>query len=393
MKNGGRLVEERKIIEGSLLRVQTWVEQQRYKGYEPFDGLGSFLRPLTLGNLFADRLLLQMIRQSPVNLRSVVGVPPKESTKGRAYMASGYLTLYKVTGDKGYADKAVACLKWLKENRSPGNSDFSWGNHYDFATRVGRIQSLEPIIPWSSLIGQSFLDAYETLHSEEYLDVALGVCRWIRALPRTETASGVCLAYTANAKTTVHAASMLGGALLARAGSLAGDPSAIALAKDSMEYSCTRQNADGSWYYAEEENCRWIDSFHTGYNLDSLKCYLDATGDETYERNFRLGLTFFKENFFDSIGIPKYYHNRTYPIDIQCASQAIDTLSYCADDDKECLHLAMKVARWTVSNMQDPRGYFYYRQLPYTTVRTPMLHWGQATMHKALSHLLLKIST
>lgn len=68
----------RKTIEGSLLRVQAWVEQREFKGYEPFDGLGSFLRPLTFGNLLADRLLLQLIRQAPVNLRPLLGVRPQE---------------------------------------------------------------------------------------------------------------------------------------------------------------------------------------------------------------------------------------------------------------------------------------------------------------------------
>lgn len=158
-----------------------------------------------------------------------------------------------------------------------------------------------------------------------------------------------------------------------------------------MKYSCTRQNADGSWYYGEESDCRWIDSFHTGYNLDSLKRYLDVTGDSTYERNLRQGLDFFKCNFFEESGRPKYYHDRVYPVDIQCASQAIDTLSYCSDGDVECLALAATVAQWTISNMQDPRGHFHYRQLPYLSVKTPMLHWGQATMFKALSLMLSKM--
>ena len=380
------------FIEDSLSRVQAWVEQRGYKGYEPFDGLGSRVRPLTLGNLLGDRLLLQLIRQAPFNLRPLLGVRPEESTKGRAYMASGYLKLFKLTGDQAYVSKAESCLSWLKANKAPGYSHYSWGNHYDFATRVGRIPRLEPIIPWSSLVGQCFLDAFETLQRREYLDVAVSVCRWVLALPRTATSSGACLAYTAHNKTTVHAASMLGAALLARTGSLAADQSFIQVAKEAMNYTCTRQNADGSWYYAEEDNCKWIDSFHTGYNLDSLKCYLDATGDATYQESFRLGLRFFKDNFFEADGRPKYYHDKVYPVDIQCASQAIDTLTSCTECDPECLPLATRVAAWTIENMQDPRGYFYYRQLPFMTVRTPMLHWGQATMYKALSQLLSRLS-
>ena len=49
--------------------------------------------------------------------------------------------------------------------------------------------------------------------------------------------------------------------------------------------------------------------------------------------------------------------------------------------------LASTVARWTIANMQDPTGYFYYRKYPLITNKTPTLHWGQATMFAALALL------
>ena len=44
-----------------------------------------------------------------------------------------------------------------------------------------------------------------------------------------------------------------------------------------------------SWYYGETENYHWIDNFHTGYNLDSLKCYIDSTNDKTFEKHLFQG--------------------------------------------------------------------------------------------------------
>ena len=55
--------------------------------------------------------------------------------------------------------------------------------------------------------------------------------------------------------------------------------------------------------------------------------------------------------------------------------------------DNDALELGLKVARWTIENMQDKTGYFYFRQLPRIKAKTPMLHWGQATMYKALARL------
>ncbi|MDI6698996.1 MAG: hypothetical protein QME85_08680 [Candidatus Saccharicenans sp.] len=53
--------------------------------------------------------------------------------------------------------------------------------------------------------------------------------------------------------------------------------------------------------------------------------------------------------------------------------------------------MAFKVARWTILNMQDKSGYFYYRIYPLVKNRTPMIHRGQATMFKALAFLLAKL--
>ena len=85
-------------------------------------------------------------------------------------------------------------------------------------------------------------------------------------------------------------------------------------------------------------------------------------------------------------------HNRLLPIDIQCAAQAVDTLSFFSASDPAALDLAGRVAEWTITHMQAPDGHFYYRDLGWTKIRTPMFHWGQATMFKALTHLFGRLS-
>ena len=48
---------------------------------------------------------------------------------------------------------------------------------------------------------------------------------------------------------------------------------------------------------------------------------------------------------------------------------------------RRALDLALKVALWTIEQMQDRTGYFYYRRYsPWLVNKTPTLHWGQATM-------------
>lgn len=382
----------RDVIENSLKRVSEWVEARDYKGYDPGDGLTSFLRPLTFGNEFAERLLQQAIWKSPINLRQFVGVRPLDSTKGRGFMAWGYLLRYRTTGDAKDRDRAVECLDWLDRNREPGYAGHCWGNHFDFTTRGGRMKAHTPTIVWSGLIGQAFLEAWEQLREARFLDVAQSICEWILTLPREKTSKGSCLSYTGVKQNSVHNSNLLGSGLLARTWKHRPNDEYREVAREAALYSCERQLPDGAWWYGEDPKYHWIDNFHTAYNLDSLKRYTESTGDDSFRQNLDRGYDYFKRVFFEPSGRPRYYHDRTYPIDIQCAAQAIDTFSFFTDWDPDALGLAERVATWTVNNMQDRTGYFHYRQYPLLKSRTPYFHWGQATMVKALAHLLSRES-
>jgi len=389
------------MINGHLARftdsaaaVQGWVESHGYRGYEPFDGLSSPLRALTFGNLLAERILQQAVRQSPVNIRPLLGIKPLDSTKGRGMMAWGYLLLFKATKDERYKIKALELLDWLDVHKSRKFEKHSWANYFDFSSRGGTYRKDDSIIVWTSLIAQAYLEAFEQFQDERLLRIAMSACDWIMSLPRERTGTGDCLSYFAHAQESIHNASMLGAAALARASRHAGREDYAQVARSAIRYSCVRMLDDGSWWYAEDPRYRWIDSFHTGYNLDSLRCYIDSTGDGEFCPQLRRGLRYFETHFFEASGRPKYYHDRAYPVDIQCASQAIDTLANFSDAEPTAHALALKVTDWTIANMQDPRGFFYYRKYPFgVTARTPMLHWGQATMFKALAHLIVRTAT
>lgn len=380
-------------IETSILGLEKWVEAHDYKGYEPFDGLSSILRPLTFGNLLLDRLLLQLVRQSAWNLRPILGVKPLDSTIGRGYMAWGYCDMFRLTGDQNYKEKTNACLEWLIENKSPGYDDYSWGKHFDFASRGGLYVAFEPILVWTALIAHAFLEAYQTFDDGRYLDVADSVCRWIMKLPRNQTDKGFCMGYHyQDFAADIHNSNMVGAAVLARTAKHTQKQEYLAAARGAITYSCSRQLPNGAWLYGEKPAHHWIDNFHTGYNLDALKCYMDYSDDREYEGALKKGLDFYRENFFEEHGRPKYYHDRTYPVDSQCASQAIDTLASASAYDESSLELGLKVALWTIDNMRDREGYYYYRQYPLgIKAKTPMLHWAQATTYKALTVLLSKM--
>ncbi len=379
---------EQQPLVNSIDKLEAWVEAHDYKGYDPGDGLNSFLRSMTFGNRLAERVLLQIVWKSPINLRPLIGIKPMDSTKGRGYMAAGYLLRSQTTGDARHLSRAAACLDWLEAHHTSKGPGYAWGNHFDFVTRSGCNPAGSPIIVWTSLVGHAFLDAFELTQQERFLRAAELACLWVMSLPRESTTSGTCLSYVPFAQSSIHNSNMLGAGFLARTWRHLRRDEWLDVARSAMRYSCSRQQDDGSWWYGEEPKYHWIDSFHTGYNLDSLLHYVQSTGEHDYRDHLSRGLRYFVDHFFEHDGTPRYYHDRTQPIDIQCAAQAIETLTHCRRLDARCLPLANNVARWTIDNMQDASGYFYFRRYPLLKAKTPYIHWGQATMYKALALLL-----
>jgi hypothetical protein len=387
--NEGATVGE---LEKSLARAITWVQRHDYKAYEPADGNSSLLFPLTMGRVWPMRVLQQLVLRSPINLRPVLGVRRHTSAIGRGYMAWCYLTMLRRDRDVAVRDEAIACLTWLIQNRAPAVADFCWGDPYDYATRSGRRPMGAPILIWTALVGQVFLDAFELLKDEQYVRVAESVGRWISALPREQTPTGCCLSYNAYKLESIHNSNAMGAAFLARLAARTGDQAAAWLAHEAMQYTCARQREDGSWWYGEETKYHWVDNFHTGYNISALKVYQDAVHDQTFESQLKNGFVYFKRHFFEADGRPRYFNNALFPIDIQCAAQAIETLVAMADHDPDALTIANRVASWTIERLQAPDGHFCYRDLGSFVVTTPMLHWGQGTMSKALAALINRVS-
>jgi hypothetical protein len=64
------------------------------------------------------------------------------------------------------------------------------------------------------------------------------------------------------------------------------------------------------------------------------------------------------------------------------------TFLECRELDDDALALAQKVANWTIQNLRDRRGFFYYQRRRFYTVRKPYMRWTQAWMLYALSRLL-----
>ena len=90
------------------------------------------------------------------------------------------------------------------------------------------------------------------------------------------------------------------------------------------------QRADGSWPCAERPGLGWVDGHHTGDVLDSIRRCLLVYADESGTRAYERGLDFdYAERLFRGRA-PKFFVDRVYPIDGQCAAQAITTFTHAS---------------------------------------------------------------
>jgi hypothetical protein len=109
---------------------------------------------------------------------------------------------------------------------------------------------------------------------------------------------------------------------------------------------------------------------------------------EWIEGSIRKGFDFFLKQFFSDDGVVKYYHDRTYPIDIHALAQAVITLVELSHYDARAGSLAQRVCEWALAHMRTSSGAFIYQRHRLYTNRITYIRWGQAWMLLAMACLI-----
>lgn len=379
-------------IKASFAQLKTWCENEGFKGYDPYDGLNSkFFQalPFLRDNWNARLIWIQLFKHSPINLRPLVGVSKDFNPKALGLFLSGYCNIHKASGDLESLSSISFFVEKLKIITSKGQSGACWGYNFDWQAKAFYQPKFTPTVVATSYISNALLDAYEIIGDKQLLDIARSSCTFIlKDLNRTyDEKRNFAFSYSPLDQSVVYNASLLGSKLLARVFSHTGETELIRTAERSVAFCCDHQHSDGSWHYGTAEFHKWIDNFHTGFNLECISDYMKYSGDNSYKENLQRGFNYYLGSFFTENGIPKYYNNSVYPIDIHSPAQFIITLSRLGKF-WECKELADKVLLWTIENMQSSRGYFYYQKKKFLTTKIAYIRWSQAWMFYALSEYL-----
>lgn len=375
-------------IKDSFLKLKQYCETESFQGWDPYDGLNSRIFQRTpFKNYKIFRVFwTQLFKNSPVNLRRIFLVPKEFNPKALALFLSGYANLYKIYKQDEDKDKILCLSNVLLKLQSNGYKAACWGYNFDWQSRSFFIPKFTPNVIVSTFAGNAFLDLYELEPDSKYLDIAKSVTEFIlNDLQRSpDQDNEFCFSYSPADKSRIFNVSLLASAFLARVYYFSKKEKLKEEAKASIRFCLRHQNSDGSWFYGLDNNQKWIDSFHTGYNLEALYNYQRYTQDQSFAGSFAKGLNFYLNNFFTDEGLCKYYHNRLYSLDLHCPAQLIRLMSITGKLD-EYADLIGRVLQQAIKKLQDKKGFFYYQAKKYYTIKIAYMRWSEAWMFYALS--------
>lgn len=386
------LVSTQPAAEAAARKMLAYCQANDWAGIDPYDALNSrIFQMLPILDSRIPRLVMtQALKRSPFNIRSLMLIPPTQNSKAFGIFLRSSLKFAKL-GWPGADELVRFFIRKLDEMRSPNMPYWCWGYSFPWQTRTLIVPRGTPNLVCTTFVADALLDAYEQTGDAQCLKMATSGAEYIfKDLMWTDGGSVAGFGYPLKTmRHNIHNGNLLGAALFCRVAKHTGDKTLIEPALKVARFSASKQHEDGSWDYGEMPTQKWIDNFHTGYNLEALQSMARSLQTDEFDVRIKKGFEFYREHFFLEDGTAKYFHNKTYPIDIHCVAQSImSLLAFPEQDGARNEAMSAKVVNWALENMWSDDGYFFYRVLPWCKIRTSYMRWSQSWMLLALATFL-----
>jgi hypothetical protein len=383
----------------SVVKVNQFCIKEGFVGYSLYDSHNSPIRFAKLGPRVSF-LVNQFIKRSPINFRPILGVKKGINPKGYGLFLHAYslLTKMNLLGQSEAEEMANFFFDWLLHHPSKGYSGHCWGYNYLWPHKDGKdVPAYMPSVVVTGFVARAMLAYFQALGDSRVKNVLTGAVQFVlNHVHLYKGEDGYCFSYTPLKKDLTVNANLLAAEVLAYCDYLNGQTKYRETIEKVIEFTFNTQNDDGSWYYSFDYDTRkpkkQID-FHQGYVLESLlRLSQYASVDfSNYKAAIQKGLHFYKRNQFHKDGWAYWRLPTKWPVDIHNQSQGIITFSAFKDFSEDYLPFAKKIAKWTIANMQDPKGNFHYQKWPLFSNKVNYLRWNQAWMLLALTTYLSNI--
>ncbi len=257
----------------ALLKLLAYCRANDWAGYDPYDALNSKLfESLPFINSRLTRLVLtQALKRSPVNIRGLLRIPKTQNPKAIALFLAAFLKFSKT--ELADRDELIDLgIDRLAALRSESSSYWCWGYSFPWQGRAVIVPKGSPNLVCTTFVASALLDAHEQCQDFRCLTMAVSAAEYILNELYWEEGSRVGFSYPLpSQRGEIHNSNFLAAALFCRVYKHTGEERFLAPALRVARYSAAKQHPDGSWYYGELSSQRWIDNFHTGYNLCALQ--------------------------------------------------------------------------------------------------------------------------
>ena len=181
-----RDTKELSLYVTSLEKLRGFVEQEEFKGYDPYDTLNSPLKFKYLGK-FAAVLALQFQKRNPINVRPLLGIKKEHNPKGLGLFLYAYCKLQEQELAKDYTKQINYLFSNLKNNYSKGFSGYCWGYNFDWASKGKYIGKFSPNIVVTAFVAKGIFEYYKLKNDTEALAILESIGEFIlKDLPITE---------------------------------------------------------------------------------------------------------------------------------------------------------------------------------------------------------------
>lgn len=385
----------RRIVAGQAQLTRSAMRGDELRGHDPYDALLSplFRAPVLRSSWLPRFAAQQAVLRSPVNLRGILRVPSQLNPVTVALYVQGLSDLV-AAGRMEKEEVATEVAKRVADLESLASGGYSgpcWGYPFPWEGRRHRMPTGTPTVVATSMVVNGLHRAWRVFGNDQARRLTVESSRFVLDdLPRAAGSDrAFCWAYSPLDHQQVLNATMKGSRLLAQAMDAGLGDAEVDRAGDaataSARFVVEHQGDDGGWPYAVGGDSRtWRDHHHTGYILECLSTFRAISGDTQFDEAIQRGWDHYRSSFFDEHDLPRYFDDRSGPLDATAAGQALITLALFDD-----LEFGFKVAVACLAILTRPDGTFTYRRSGKRLTHTHFIRWSTAWMFAGMASLLL----
>jgi hypothetical protein len=385
-----------------LVQLLKHAENQKYQGYCKFDALNSpIIERYTARSKFLRIAATQIVNRIPLPLRQITRVPMGVNPKGLANFIKARAILYAIDPRPDNHVEIERLVNSLLELRSDiTNTKYRglcWGYHFPWQSPLFFAERYSPNAIVTTFCGEALLKAGITLGIEDWIDKAKQVSDFLLSeLPVLDNqVDSKCLAYVPQGTSlkVVNINAVISG-FIAKLSVRTKSNTLEEESRKLIEWVVQKRTSYYCWYYTEPASryVRQHDNYHTGGILDGLFDYMTATGDWSHLEIYMEGLKYYESELFELDGAPKWRNDCSYPRDIHGAAQGIITFCRASELNPLYLDVAVRIAEWTISNMRNAQGGFYFQQHRLFTWKIELMRWANSWMAVALAMLVERMN-